>query len=171
MDNSLRQVCATIRELHSDVRHGRSGAREDFTEVCLKKIPSILDALESCEGAKHRDLTPIGISAHALENVNFFLWIAMRTLSYLAMILCFSIWLFTQIYASLTIAQTLCAVVFFVVQLIVTFPQSILYERKEMETVRQTRSQMARLATSLIMIAIAVFQFAILGYAVSHHIW
>ena len=168
MDQSLRQLCEGLREKRGAALSGRAGAREAFTEACLHGLPALLDGLYAAERLAANERTPLGISSQALENVNFFLWIGMRTLNYLAILLCFSIWMFTQVYASLTTAQTVCALLFFVLQLVVTFPDSILYERKEFETVRRAKSPITRFSVSVIMIAVAVFQFAFLGFAVTH---
>ena len=168
MDPSLRQLCDNLREQRGAALSGRAGAREAFTEACLRGLPALLDGLHDAETLAANERTPLGISLQALENVNFFLWIGMRTLNYLSILLCFSIWLFTQLYASLTTAQTVCALLFFVLQIIVTFPDSILYERKEFETVRRTKSPITRFSVSVIMIAVAVFQLAFLGFAVTH---
>lgn len=168
MDIFLRHLCDDLREKCEAAATGRAGAREELAEACVKGLPAVLDALDATDPARMCGRTPLGISAAALENVNFFLWISMRALNYAALALCFSVWLFTQTYASLTTAQTVCALLFFVLQLVVTFPDSILYERREFESLRRARSPLARFSSSLVMIAVAVYQFALLGYAVTH---
>ncbi|MDD2967598.1 MAG: hypothetical protein PHN64_09010 [Desulfovibrionaceae bacterium] len=179
MNAHLRTLIGKVRAARTAYAASRlsghnADACKEFTELCFTSLPDILDALE----AKHAEPSPatvqevhrstLGISPSALENVNFFLWIAMRTLSYTSMLLVFSLWFFTNMYDALSIGQTLGALVLFVVQAVVTFPDSILYERKDFEQVRKTKTPLFRFSSSLLMIVIALFQFAVLAYAVMH---
>ena len=179
MNAHLRTLITKLRTARTAYAASRlsghnTDARDDFLELCFTSLPDIFDELETKPTepaqapAREVGKSALGISPSALENVNFFLWIAMRTLSYTSMLLVFSLWFFTSMYDALSIGQTVGALVLFVIQAVVTFPDSILYERKDFEQVRKTKTPLFRFSSSLLMIVIALFQFAVLAYAVMH---